>query len=209
MSKPEIDEFLREGLLTGAEQAPAAPGLFEAVAGRVRRNQRRAVRTRIAASALATCAVAGIAVGVVAHPNAPARVVDAVTGGNRGSCPARSEGVEPTPGSATRLLNGTPTSVTLCRYGFTAGGEPKDVEAIEIEGADLRDLAGRLTEEEDLAKSGIACTMMKIDPTHLLLVSYAGAPTQTLVIDFSGCGSVSNGKRSVQIPASLSDLLRK
>jgi hypothetical protein len=77
------------------------------------------------------------------------------------------------------------------------------VEAIPLGGATLEELVAQLAD----SKAPSACPADSIAPTQILIVQAEGQPLQRLVIDFSGCGTVSNGKRSVLIPQMLKDLL--
>lgn len=207
MTSPQIDDHLRDGLHAAAEQAPTAPGLFEALAGRARR---RAARTRIAAAAGA-CAAVGTAVGVTLLPGSThsRETVSPTPAVIRYSCPAGPPEMYETSRQG-RLLVPTPAAAVLCQYSIAGPENPTKitVSAVPLTGARLDALMKQLTAAPDVTDK-TKCTLQKVDPTQILALEFTDRPPLPLVIDFSGCGTVASPQGAKIIPPLLSDLLMK
>jgi hypothetical protein len=191
---------IHDGIHAAAEQPIAAPDLLAGVARRARRNARR---TRVAGAlgAVALVAVGSLMVadlprlgnqgtnGVTSQTTSPTKAP--VT-----SCPPDSPAVLPQKGPADALFTGQPTSATLCVY--DPGGNLKQAA---IDGARWAGLEAALRPGEVLG--GRTCLSSLVFGKDLLILHYADGTVADLLIDNSGCGTVTNGAASRYAPARL------
>jgi hypothetical protein len=197
-----LDEAtLRQRIQDAVSRPIAAPDLVGNVARRARRNVRRA-RVATAAGTLAVVAVAAVAV-----TRLPVRGEDATASGPpvSAACPAEPPENVPHPGPSDKLLSGHPGAATLCLYGFSQSGSTL-VDPVDIAGSQWSSMLNALRSAQK--QGNTACTAEKIDPRHLLILRYSDH-TADLVIDLSGCGTVSNGSAERLLPSLVRDLMRE
>ncbi|MEY9934600.1 hypothetical protein ABH926_009268 [Catenulispora sp. GP43] len=195
---------LAEGLRDLAGQAADAPGLFDAVAAGARR---RSARLRVSGAVLAVGGVLGVAAGVAAWQSASG-AGDAVS--TAAVAPARCPDLPPTAvrskGPGGRLYSGTPAAATLCVYGFSDSQSGMSARADQITGSSLKTLIHVLTHARTPGSQ--ICTAQAVNPEQLLIMQFPDGSSQDLVVNLSGCGTVTNGDRTVLLPKELFDLLR-
>ncbi|MEY9906084.1 hypothetical protein ABIA35_002301 [Catenulispora sp. MAP12-49] len=208
MKQQNVPDFdtrpLAEGLRELAGQAADTPGLFDAVAAGARR---RSARLRVSGAVLAVGGVLGIAAGVAAWLPASG-AGDAIS--SAAVAPARCPEQAPTgvrsDGPANRLYSGTPAAATLCVYGYSARQSGASVRADQITGSSFKTLIHVLTRARTPGSQ--MCTAQAVNPEQLLVVQFPDGSSQDLVINLSGCGTVTNGVRTVLLPRELFDLVR-
>lgn len=117
-------------------------------------------------------------------------------------CPATPPATVDRAGTGDSLISGSPDAATLCTYASESSGYLPHASA-------LNDTQWA-TIESDLEHASITrstCQSIKIDPTALLILHTPQKGDQQLLIDLSGCMTVSNGTINVFLPQSLEELL--
>lgn len=203
----------RAGLRAMAEDAPAAPGLFDAVAEGARRRHAARVRTGSALAVAGMVAAGAVWWGASSHeadpePHPTATAPPASTTSESPSfrsfpalaCPT-TVGVPRTAGASDHLLDASSAYLgTLCE---TSGGK---VTAVRLAPMDL------VTLMHDLAKApptpvGYCYPDEDPVPKSSLILRYAGLPDQELLVAGLTCGIVTNGAYAVIMPDDLMNLL--